>query len=67
MAKVTLKGTGQLNGPVIINKTFEFDDVQARAFVGPKKDEIISETIAIHFPGVKINPRLISVNVDTSK
>mgnify|MGYP000927574910 CR=1 FL=1 len=63
MAKVTLKGTGQLNGPVIINKTIEIDDVQARAFVGPKKDEVITSTIAVHYPGVKINPRQIGVNV----
>lgn len=63
MAQVTIKGTGQLNGVVIINKTMEMDDVQARAFIGSKKDEVISAVIAVHYPGVKINPRQIGVNV----
>jgi len=63
MAKVTLKGVGQLNGPVIINKTIEMDEVQARTFTGPKRDEVIIGTIAVHYPGVKINPRRMNVVV----
>ncbi|MBX2960711.1 MAG: hypothetical protein KF732_12240 [Flavobacteriales bacterium] len=63
MAKVTLKGTGQLNGPVVIDKTIEMDSNQARAFVGSKKDEVITATISAHYPGVKINPKQIGVNV----
>jgi len=63
MAKVTLKGTGQLNGPVIINKTIEMDDVQARAYTGSKRNEIILATLQIHYPGVKIEPKNIGVNV----
>ncbi len=64
MAKVTLKGTGQLNGSVHINKTIEMDNVQARAFVGSKRDEVIIATLASHYPGVKIDPKKIGVNVD---
>jgi hypothetical protein len=64
MAKVTLKGTGQLNGTVVINKTIEMDNVQARGFVGPKKDEVIIATLAVHYPGVKVDPRKIGINVD---
>jgi len=63
MAKVTLKGSGQLNGSVIINKTIDMDDVQARAFMGGKRNEVISATLQIHYPGVKIDPKNIGVNV----
>ena len=43
------------------------DDVQARAFTSSKKDEVITATLAIHYPAVKINPRQIGVNVDYKK
>lgn len=64
MAKVIIKGSGQLNGSVVINKTIEMDIVQARSFVGAKKDEAIIALLAAHYPGVKINPKQISVVVD---
>lgn len=64
MAKtVTIKGTGQLNGPVVINITIEMDDAQARSLVGSKRDEAIKALVAVHYPGVKIDPRRIGVNV----
>ena len=34
MKQVTFRGTGQLNGPVIINKTIELDPMNADAFTG---------------------------------
>jgi hypothetical protein len=64
---VTLKGTGQLNGIVVINKTIEFDEAQARSFVGPNRDEVILSTLSVHYPGVKINPKQIGVVVNSSK
>jgi hypothetical protein len=67
MAKVTIRGTGQLNGPVIINKVLEMDDAQARNLTGAKRYEVITALLAIHYPGVKIQPNQISVNVDYSK
>ena len=63
MAKVTLKGIGQLNGPVVINKTLEFDTKQAQNFTGLKRDEVVLATLQIYFPGVKVNPRQIGINV----
>lgn len=63
MAIVILKGTGQLNGTVLIDKELEMEMREAQAFVGSKKDEVITATIAIHYPGVKINPRQIRINV----
>jgi len=67
MAKVTIQGTGQLNGPVIIKKVLDLDDSQARNLVGAKRDEVLTAILAVHYPGVKIQPRQISVNVDFSK
>ena len=63
MAIVILKGTGQLNGTVLIDKELEMEMREAQAFVDSKKDEVITATIAIHYPGVKINPRQIRINV----
>ena len=44
MKQVTFMGTGQLNGPVIINKTIELDDKIALSLGGSKRNEIISAT-----------------------
>lgn len=63
MAKVTLKGSGQLNGVVIINKTIEMDNVQASAYTGSKRYEVILSTLHIYYPGVKVEPKNIGVNV----
>ena len=65
MKKITFKGTGQLKGPVIINKTIEVDDSQAKNFVGQKRDEVILAALANHFPGVKINPKQIGIVVSS--
>ncbi|MPM03354.1 hypothetical protein SDC9_49619 [bioreactor metagenome] len=63
MAKVIIRGVGQLNGPVQIDLTLEMDDVQARSFLGSKREEVITATIAAHYPGVKINTNQIGINV----
>lgn len=63
MATVKLQGTGQLNGSVVINKTVEMDLQQARTFVGAKQDDVIVAFLAVHYPGVKINPKKIGVVV----
>ena len=63
MKKITFRGTGQLNGVVSINKTIEIDNVQAANFKGPKRDEAIQATLAVHYPGVKINPRQIGIEI----
>lgn len=63
MAKVIIRGFGQLNGPVQINLTLEMDAVQARSFLGSKRDEVIKATVAIHYPGVKIETNKIGINV----
>lgn len=63
ISKVTIKGTGQLNGPVIINKTVEMETKFANNFVGSKKDQVIEAFVNVHYPGVKINPRTIGVNI----
>lgn len=37
--KVTFRATGQLNGPVPITRTVEYDETAGRAFTGHKRDE----------------------------
>lgn len=64
MAKVTLIGTGHLNGSVSINKTVEIDKSMVPSFTGQKRFEAIEALLAVHFPGVKVNPQQIAVNID---
>lgn len=69
MPVVTFRGTGQLNGPVPINKTIEVDLQTAKNLGGSKGDDVTLAILAIHYPGVKINPRQIGrvLNYDTPK
>lgn len=67
MKQVTFRGTGQLNGPVIINKTIELEDKIAQSLLGPNRDEVKSAILAVHFPGVKIKPNQIGCEVTTVK
>lgn len=60
---VIIKGTGQLNGQVRIDKTFEVDAEQAKLYRGNKRDQVILGAVAVHYPGVVVNPRNLSVNV----
>lgn len=60
---VTVKGTGQLNGSVRINKTIELEENVAKTFTGSKKESVITDFCKTHYPGVKINPKSIGVNV----
>nr|WP_299035015.1 hypothetical protein [uncultured Tenacibaculum sp.] len=64
---VTVRGTGQLNGPVKINKTVEIEEEMAQKFMGRYREDVITEFLNVHYPGVKINPRQISVNVVSKK
>ena len=61
MRKVTFRGTGQLNGPVIINKTLEFDDRTASTLTGLKRNDVILAILAVHYPGVRIDPKNIGM------
>jgi hypothetical protein len=60
---VIIKGTGQLNGQVRIDKTFEVDEQQAKLYRGNQRDKAIIGAVAFHYPGVEVNPRNLSVNV----
>lgn len=64
---VTINGTGQLNGSVPINKTVEMDERAAKAFLGSKRADAIETFVRTHYPGVKINPKLFSANVNPAK
>ncbi|WP_027136805.1 hypothetical protein [Gaetbulibacter saemankumensis] len=61
ITRVTFRGTGQLNGPVIIQKTVDLDRQTLNTFYGAKKDQVITAFLANHYPGVEINPRKISI------
>ncbi|RDI53760.1 hypothetical protein [Flavobacterium glaciei] len=64
MKQVTFRGTGQLNGPIIINKTIELDDRTASTLTGLKRDEVKLAILAIHFPGVRIKPNQIVCDIE---
>lgn len=62
--KVTVRGTGQLNGPVIINKTIELDDhVMAYKFMGGDRYVVFEDFVKTYYPGVKVNPKDLAANV----
>ena len=65
MKKVTLRGTGQLNGPVNIMKILEMDDVQASKLSGLNRHEVILALLAIHYPGVKVKPNQIGICIES--
>lgn len=67
MKKVTFRGTGQLNGPVMINKTIELDDRTASTLTGLKRDEVKLAILTIHFPGVRIKPNQIVCDIEDIK
>lgn len=62
---VTFKGTGQLNGSIIINKTIEFERNAGIVFTGSKRNDAILSTLAVHYPGVKIDPKRIGLEIKT--
>lgn len=64
MKQVTFRGTGQLNGPVMINKTIELDDRTTSTLTGLKRNEVKLAILAIHFPGVKIKPNQIVCDIE---
>lgn len=66
-SKVTVKGTGQLNGPKVINKTVIMDSSMAKEFTGSKRYDVIEDFVRTHYPGVKINPKSLGVNVVSVK
>lgn len=62
--EITIKGTGFLNGPVSINKTFLMDEVQAKAFNGTYRYEALEAYVQANYPGLKINPRQFGIGVN---
>lgn len=70
-SRITLKGTGQLGGPVMIDKVVEMDTHMANKFMGYNRHTVIEEFLKVHYPGVKINSKNIHVNIvhlkDTSE
>ncbi len=64
MYRVTVKGTGQLNGPYKINDVMELEEKLAQKFNGANRYEVIEAHIKSHHPGVKIDSiRSFAANV----
>ncbi len=63
MKKVTFRGFGQLNGSRMINLTIEVEDKTALDLHGPSRDSVKQAILSIHYPGVKINPKDVSVEI----
>ena len=62
--RVTVNGTGQLNGPVRIYKVIDFDDhLAANRMTGSKRYEVLAEWAKVHYPGVKVNPKNLGANM----
>jgi len=63
--KITVRGTGQLNGPVSINKSFVTDDARlAQSFTGSNRYEVMAAWVKNAYPGVRIsNIRSFGANV----
>ncbi|MDG5800987.1 hypothetical protein QA597_11510 [Marinilabiliaceae bacterium ANBcel2] len=64
--KVTFRATGQLNGPVPITRTIEYDEIAGRAFAGPKRDEAALAALSVLYPGVSF-PRKVGINIEIIK
>ena len=53
--QVTVKGSVQLNGVIVINKSFITDEIRvAQSFVGSKRYEVIEGWVKVNYPGAKI-------------
>lgn len=67
--KITVKGTGQLNGSRPINQSFITEDAKlAQSFTGANRYQVIEAWIQANYPGVKIpNIRSFSANVVSIK
>ncbi len=65
MKKVTFRGTGQLNGPRIIDKVLEVENQVAIDLLGRNRDRVILALLAVHYAGVEINPRKMGISIDT--
>lgn len=63
MKQATFRGFGQLNGSRIINLTIEVEDKTALDLHGPSRDSVKQAILSIHYPGVKINPKDVSVEI----
>lgn len=62
--RVTVKGTGQLNGPVRIYKVIDFDDhLAANRMTGSKRYEVLEEWVKVNYPGVKVDPKSLGTNL----
>lgn len=62
-SRLTIKGTGQLGGPVLIKEEIIMDTHMANKFMGYHRDTVMTEFLKVHYPGVKVNPKNIHVNI----
>ena len=64
MAKVIINGFGQCStGTVLIEKTLDIDDAYSYRLTGLNRDEELKALLAIHYPGVVIEPNHIGLNI----
>jgi len=65
--KVTILGSGQLNGAFSINETFITENFKlARSFMGGNRKEVLKNWAKNKFPGIKIDKTLsLTANVIT--
>jgi hypothetical protein len=70
--KLRIRGTGHLNGPIIMNKVIEVEKSFAKAYFGSKRREVLLNAAAVYYPGVVFVPHtlkaeyLVEERVNTS-
>jgi hypothetical protein len=62
-SQIHIKGTGQLNGPVIINDKVEMETSMANRFMGANRYEVIQGYLNANHPGVKVDPKKFGISV----
>jgi hypothetical protein len=55
MYKVTVRGTGQLNGPLKVDKTVIIEEQMAAKFNGGSRYEVIEAFVKTNYPGIRID------------
>lgn len=66
--QIKIVGTVHRCGTVPVHDTFVTDNVhEMRGFIGPKRYDVITGWLNVHYPGSTFNPRQFSVQIKPVK
>ena len=63
MPTVVFKGIADSKCQIVIYKSVEVNEQQANMFSGLGRADAIKATLAVYYPGITINPELITIEV----